>query len=71
MKDELDSLAENNTWVLVKRSVNARILKNRWVFRVKEENNGNVRYKARLVAVFRNQESTTTKLLVQLPGMTP
>ena len=51
MKAELNSLAENATWDLVKLPSNRKAIKSRWVFKTKKENNGKiVRHKARLVS---------------------
>ena len=50
MQDEMKSLYENNTFELVKLSKEKRAMKNRWVYRVKqEEHTSQPRYKARLV----------------------
>ncbi|GMI93103.1 cysteine-rich RLK (RECEPTOR-like protein kinase) 8 [Hibiscus trionum] len=50
MKDELQSLHENHTFELVKLSKGKRALKNRWVYRLKqEEKSSSSRHKARLV----------------------
>ncbi|KAJ0714724.1 putative RNA-directed DNA polymerase [Helianthus annuus] len=49
MKEEMSSLNKNKTWVLVKLPPNKKALQNKWVFRIKEENDGSKRYKARLV----------------------
>jgi ATP-binding cassette subfamily B (MDR/TAP) protein 1 len=50
MKDEMSSLHENNTIELVKLRKGKKALKNKWVYRLKsEENNSRPRYKARLV----------------------
>ena len=50
MQDEMKSLHENNTFELVKLPKGKRALKNRWVYRVKqEEHTSQPRYKARLV----------------------
>ncbi|RWS18232.1 integrase core domain protein-like protein, partial [Leptotrombidium deliense] len=51
MNDEMASLKKNETWHLVERPIGANIVKNRWVFRTKENSDGTVaRFKARLVA---------------------
>ena len=50
MKDELVSLRENETWELVNRLINAKVIQNRWVMRVKTSSEGNTHFKARLVA---------------------
>lgn len=51
MKSEYNSHMENGTWVLVNRPKDKRILPNRWIFKIKRNQDGTVdRYKARLVA---------------------
>ena len=52
MKDKMESLHKNNTWELVKRPENKRVVGCKWVYKVKQ---GILRvesmlYKARLVA---------------------
>lgn len=50
MQEELQSLKENQTYDLVKLPKGRRALKNKWVFKLKsEENNPYPRYKARIV----------------------
>lgn len=50
MEEEMKSLKENETYDLVKLPDGKRALKNKWVFKLKsEENNPNPRYKARIV----------------------
>ncbi|GAA0147556.1 hypothetical protein LIER_36540 [Lithospermum erythrorhizon] len=50
MKDEINSLTKNSTYILVDRVPNRKIWKNRWVFKLKkEEGKSSLRYKARLV----------------------
>jgi transposase InsO family protein len=50
MQDEMNSLYENNTFELVKLPKGKKVLKNKWVYKVKtEENTSRPRYKARLV----------------------
>ncbi|KAH9314260.1 hypothetical protein KI387_022887, partial [Taxus chinensis] len=49
MDEEHQALMENHTWDLVKLPKGKRALQNKWVFRVKEEEGGKKRYKARLV----------------------
>lgn len=46
MREELNSLKEKDTWTLVPRPQNVKVVKNRWVLAKKEDG----RYKARLVA---------------------
>lgn len=49
MKDEMNSLHMNQTWDLVSLPPNCKALKNKWFYRIKEEDRGRKRYKARLV----------------------
>ena len=49
MKDEMDSLLKNKTWDLCKFLFGKRSLQNKWVYRLKEEDGGTKRFKARLV----------------------
>lgn len=55
--EELESLKQNDTWVLVERPKNVQVLQNRWVLRQKSASNGNTRFKARLVAKGYSQRS--------------
>lgn len=49
-KDEINSLEVNNTWTLVDRPPNRKVLDTRWVFRHKRDSKGRIiRYKARWV----------------------
>ncbi|GFU49698.1 retrovirus-related Pol polyprotein from transposon TNT 1-94 [Nephila pilipes] len=51
MKEELESLSNNNTWVLANLPSDRKSIGNRWVFKVKQNAEGTVqRFKARLVA---------------------
>lgn len=51
MKIEYDTLKENKTWILVPRPKNKKVLSNRWVFKIKLTQDGQIEeYKARLVA---------------------
>ena len=45
----MDSLLKNKTWDLVPLPKVKRALPNKWVYRVKEEDGGKKRYKAKLV----------------------
>ncbi|KAL6336690.1 hypothetical protein AAG906_036004 [Vitis piasezkii] len=57
MRDEMESLHENHSFELVKLPKGKRALKNRWVYRVKqEEHTSQPRYKARLVVKGFNQK---------------
>jgi hypothetical protein len=49
MKEEMDSLENNQTWDLVQLPVGKRALQNKWVYKLKEEDGGEKWYKARLV----------------------
>eukprot|EP00253_Pinus_taeda_P024163 PITA_24163 len=49
MKDEMESLAHNQTWDLVKLPAGKTTLQTKWVYRLKEEDGRRKRYKARLV----------------------
>ena len=49
MKEEMDSLAQNQTWDLIHLPTGKNSFQNKWVYRVKEERGGKRRYKARLV----------------------
>ncbi|KAH9733856.1 hypothetical protein KPL71_017172 [Citrus sinensis] len=52
MEEEMASLKENNTWVLVQRPAGRRLVGYKWIFKLKEGVAGSesVKYKARLVA---------------------
>jgi hypothetical protein len=50
MKEEMDSLVNNQTWDLVQLLAQKRALQNKWVYKLKEEHGGKKWYKARLVA---------------------
>ena len=49
MKEEIDSLVNNQTWDLVQLLVGKITLQNKWVYKLNEEDGGKKRYKARLV----------------------
>ena len=49
MEEEMDSLMHNQTWDLVKLPAGKTALRNKWVYRLKEEDGGKQRHKARLV----------------------
>eukprot|EP00253_Pinus_taeda_P032625 PITA_32625 len=49
MEEEMDSLMHNQTWDLVRLPIVKTTLKNKWVYRLEEEDGGKQRYKARLV----------------------
>ena len=49
MEEEMESLMHNQNWDLVKFPAGKTTLQNKWVYRLKEEDGGKQRYKARLV----------------------
>ena len=49
MKEEMDSLLKNKSWNLCKLPTSKRDLPNKWVYRLKEEDGGKKKCKARLV----------------------
>ena len=49
MIEEMDSLLKNQTWDLCKLPAGKRALQNKWVYRLKEEDGGKKRFKAKLV----------------------
>ena len=49
MKEEMDSLAHNQIWDLVRFPTGKTALQNKWDYRLKEKDGGKQRYKARLV----------------------
>ena len=57
MEEEMATIKERNVWTLVDRPENVKVLGCRWVYSIKEVENGRPRrYKARLVAQGFNQE---------------
>lgn len=49
--DELKSMTKNQVWKVVEVPKSTKLIKSKWVFRAKEDENGNqTKYKARLVA---------------------
>jgi len=51
MQCEFDALCTNRTWTLFPRPLHQKVVRNKWVFKVKQKQDGSVdRYKARLVA---------------------
>lgn len=51
MKEELDSLNENEVWDIVRRPTSRKVIGGKWVFKVKGKANGEIeRFKARYVA---------------------
>ena len=49
MKKKMDSLVNKHTWDLAQLHVGKRSLKNKWVYRLKEEDGDKKWYKVRLV----------------------
>ena len=57
MKEEMQSLIENQTCDLVELLEGRKALRNKWVFKLKnKDNNSNLRYKARIVVKVCNQK---------------
>lgn len=51
MSDEINSLAENETWDLIHLLPNRQAIKSKWVFKIKRDTSRTVvRHKAKLVA---------------------
>ena len=50
MKSELESLQENSTYTVMKLPPGQKAVHSKWVYKVKKNTDGTVRYKARLVA---------------------
>ena len=48
--EELKSMEKHEVWNTVTRPKNKKVIKSKWVFNIKEDPNGQRRYKARLVA---------------------
>jgi hypothetical protein len=49
MKEEMDSLVNNQTWDLVQFPTGKRALQNKWIYKLKEEDGGKKWYKDRIV----------------------
>ena len=50
MQDEMSSLKKNNTYELVELPKGRKVLKNKWVFKLKRDDSGKlIKHKARLV----------------------
>ncbi|GJX02910.1 putative RNA-directed DNA polymerase [Tanacetum coccineum] len=49
MNEEISSLEKNQTWSLVRLPAGKKALQSKWVFKVKEKQDGSKRHKARLV----------------------
>ena len=49
MQKELETLEENQTWIITEPPVGARVLRGKWVYKIKRPSNGPIRYKARWV----------------------
>lgn len=54
--EEFKSLEKNNTWTLVQRPHNRSVIGCRWVFNIRKDKEGPLRYKARLVGKGFNQQ---------------
>jgi len=60
MEDEIKFIQKNKTLSLTKLSEGKKGLQNRWVYRLKEEPDGNKIYKARLVVKGSNRDGELT-----------
>ena len=49
MQEEMNSLHKNKTYELVELPKGKKALRNKWVFKLKKDNENLVKYKARLV----------------------
>ena len=50
MQDEINSLIKNNIWTLISLSLNRKVLKEKWIYKLKRNlNNEIIRHKARWV----------------------
>jgi len=57
MRNVYDILQENHTWMLIPRPSDKKVLYNRWLFKTKRNQDGEIeKYKARLVARGNMQE---------------
>jgi hypothetical protein len=57
IKAEFHALMSNHTWTLCPRLVHKKVIRNKWVFKLKEKADGTIdRYKTRLVAKGFDQE---------------
>lgn len=50
MQREFEALTKNKVWELVDRPVDQKVVKCKWVYRIKNNNSENCKYKSRLVA---------------------
>ena len=58
MAQEFEALIYNGTWTLCPRTLQQHVIKNRWVYKIKQRPNGSLeRFKARLVGKGHEQQS--------------
>ena len=75
MNNEIEQLKKNNTWIMVDRPKNRKVLKNLWIYRTKKDHNGNiVKYKARLclkgyLQVFGLDYTETFAPVIKIPSI--
>ncbi|GBM97118.1 Retrovirus-related Pol polyprotein from transposon TNT 1-94 [Araneus ventricosus] len=55
IKNELDSLNKHQVWTIVVRPAKTKLVKSKWVYSLKQSDDGETKYKARLVAAGFNQ----------------
>jgi len=67
MKKEIKSPQKNKKWSSTKLPEGKKVLQNRWVYRLKEEPDGNKRYKVRLVVKGSNKNKELTLQIFSLP----
>jgi hypothetical protein len=57
MQSEFHALISNQTWTLCPHPIHKKVMRNKWVFELKQKSNGPInRYKVRLVTKGLNQE---------------
>jgi hypothetical protein len=58
MNQEYEALISNGTWTLCPRPLNHNVIRNKWVYKIKQHSDGTLdRFKARLVAKGFEQQS--------------
>jgi hypothetical protein len=58
MNQEYEALISNGTWTLCPRPLNHNVIRNKWVYKIKQHSDGTLdRFKSRLVAKGFEQQS--------------